>query len=62
MSHAPSSRQEDVNVAAFDWGKFAALDDYALVKGTAPIVAAHLANLILKLEGQTNNAAKNGSS
>ena len=48
-------RQEDVNVVAFDWGKFAAVDDFALAKGSSSIVAAHLANLILQLEKQSQD-------
>ena len=45
--------QDDVNVAVFDWGKFAAVKDYGLAMGSAPIVSAHLTNLILKLERNT---------
>ena len=47
-------------MAAFDWGKFAAAEDYGLAKGSAPIVSAHLANLILKLERHTV-ASQNGT-
>ena len=40
-------------MAAFDWGKFANVDEFALAKGSAPIVSAHLANLLLQLEKVT---------